>query len=131
MIQSIAMFPVLVVSDLGRVKAFYETHFGFVADFFQEDFYLHLRQPDSHAQLAFMVPNHPSQPGFLQRPASVDGMVISLEVKVSKDAHEKAREAGMEMVLDYREEEFGVAHFMVKDPSGLVIDIVEHLPQEA
>jgi uncharacterized glyoxalase superfamily protein PhnB len=127
MIQSIAMFPVFVVTDLASVKSFYETHFGFVADYFQEDFYLHLRQPDSNAQLAFMVPNHPSQPEFLHRPAGVDGMVISLEVKVAKDAYEQARSAGLEMILDYREEEFGVAHFMVKDPAGLVVDIVEHL----
>lgn len=126
MIQSIAMFPVIVVADLTSAKSFYETQFGFVADFFQEDFYLHLRQPDSNAQLAFMVPNHPSQPDFLHRPAGVDGMVISLEVKVAKDAYEQARSAGLEIVLDYREEEFGVAHFMVKDPSGLVVDIVEH-----
>jgi len=130
-INPIAMFPVFVVNDLAKMKSFYETRFGFISEFFQEDFYLHLLQPESKVQLAFMVPEHPSQPGFLQSSASAEGMVISLEVDAAKTAYEQARQAGMDIVFEYREEEFGVAHFMVKDPAGLVIDVVEHLQQAA
>jgi len=129
MINPIAMFPVFVVDDLARMKAFYETNFGFVSEFFQEDFYLHLLQPDSKAQLAFMVPDHPSQPVFLHSAASSTGMVISLEVTGAKDAYEQARQAELDIVFDYKTEAFGTAHFMVKDPAGLVVDIVEHLDQ--
>jgi len=131
MINPIAMFPVFVVSDLEKMKAFYETNFGYVSEFFQQDFYLHLLHPDSKAQLAFMVPDHPTQPGFLQSLASAKGMVISLEVTSAKAAHERARQSGLDVVFDYKEEEFGTAHFMVKDPAGLVIDVVEHLQQQS
>lgn len=127
MISPIAMFPVLVVSDLVKMKAYYETNFGFVSEYYQEDFYLHLLQPDAKVQLAFMVPGHSSQPEFLQKAASSTGMVISLEVAVAKDAFELARQAGLDIIFDYKVEEFGTAHFMVRDPAGLVIDVVEHI----
>ena len=126
-IRPIALFPVFVVPDLAKMKAFYERNFGFVSEFYQEDFYLHLLQPDAKAQLAFMVPEHPSQPAFLSPRASAQGMVISLEVTDAKRAYEQAKDAELDLVFQYKEEEFGVAHFMLKDPAGLVIDIVEHL----
>lgn len=129
MINPIAMFPVFVVNDLAKMKLFYESNFGFISEFFKEDFYLHLLQPESKAQLAFMVPNHPTQPRFLHTLANSEGMVISLEVTAAKGAYEQARQASLDIVFDYKVEEFGTAHFMVKDPAGLVIDIVEHLEQ--
>lgn len=128
-ITPIAMFPVLVTPDLAQMKAFYENSFGFISEFYQEDFYLHLLQPEAKVQLAFMVPDHPSQPGFLHQPASANGMVISLEVADAKAAYEEAVRAKMNIVFEYTVEEFGTAHFMLKDPAGLVIDIVEHLEQ--
>jgi len=126
-IKPIALFPVFVAPDLAQMKAFYETNFGFISEFYQEDFYLHLLQPEANAQLAFMVPDHPSQPAFLQPCASAEGMVISLEVTDAKMAYDQAVSAELNLVFDYKVEVFGTAHFMLKDPAGLVIDIVEHL----
>lgn len=128
MIHTIAMFPVLVANDLAKLKVFYEGNFGFIAEFYQDDFYLHLLQPESKIQLAFMVP-HPSQPEFLHPTASSLGLVISLEVDNSKDAYEKARDLGLDISMNHKVEAFGVAHFMVRDPAGFILDIVEHLEQ--
>lgn len=126
MIQPFAMFPVLVANDLAQLKSFYEEQFGFKVEFYQQDSYLHLHHEESKIQLAFMVPNHPSQPEFLQSRASSTGMVISLEVAKAKSAYDDAREAGLNITVDLKVEEFGVTHFMVTDPSGFVIDILEH-----
>jgi len=127
MINATAMFPVLVAKDLSVLKEFYESNFGFITEFFQSDFYLHLLHPESKIQLAFMVPNHPSQPEFLHPLASSMGMVISLEVENSKDAYENARKLGLDISFEHKFEEFGVAHFMVRDPAGFILDIVEHI----
>jgi len=129
MISTISMFPVLVAKDLAKQKAFYENNFGYIPEFYQDDFYLHLLQPESKTQLAFMVPNHPSQPEFLHPLASTMGMVISLEVTSSKDAYEKARDLGLDICLEHKVEDFGVSHFMVRDPAGFTLDIVEHMEQ--
>lgn len=129
MIDAISMFPVLVANDLDRLKEYYESNFGFTAEFYQNDFYLHLLQPDSKIQLAFMVPNHPSQPEFLQPIASAMGMVISLEVDSSEEAYKKAVASGLNITFEHKVEEFRVSHFMVRDPAGFILDIVEHLDQ--
>ena len=50
-----------------------------------------------------------------------------MEVSDAKSAYELANQAGLDVVFEYRVEEFGTAHFMLRDPVGLVIDIVEHL----
>lgn len=129
MIKPFAMFPVLVATELNQLKAFYEMHFGFKSEFFQQDFYLHLLHPESNIQMAFMVPDHPSQPDFLHPLAGTTGMVISLEVENAQQAYDEAKEAGLTMILDFKVEEFGVTHFMVEDPAGFIIDIVEHHDQ--
>ena len=129
MIELSAMFPVLVASDLDALKDFYQQHFGFQAVFFDDSFYLHLLHADSGAQLGFMVPDHPSQPDFLHALASTQGMVISLDVPKAEIAFQAAVQSGLDVVFDYKVEDFGLTHFMVKDPAGFIVDIVEHHEQ--
>ena len=129
MINITAMFPVLVASDLDALQGFYQQHFGFRTDFVDLEFYLPLRHPDSGAQLAFMVPAHPSQPEFLHAVAGHEGMVISLEVANAGIAHAYAAKTRLDVVLDLKIEPFGVTHFMVRDPAGFVVDVVEHHEQ--
>ncbi len=129
MIEIEALFPVLVAENLEALKNFYETYFGFQAVFFDADFYVHLLHPASGTQLAFMVPNHPSQPEFLHSLAGTDGMVISFDVKSAKPAYDFAVKAGLNITFDYKVEEFGLTHFMVTDPAGFVVDVVEHHSQ--
>ncbi|MBX2838809.1 MAG: glyoxalase [Gammaproteobacteria bacterium] len=125
----VAQFPVLVTDKLKAQKEFYESAFGFSTEFFDEDFYLHLAHKQSGIQMAFMAPNHPSQPSFLHPLAGTKGMVTSFEVGNAKSAHDEAVKAGLPLVFDYKVEEFGVSHFMIKDPAGFIIDIVEHHQQ--
>lgn len=126
MIELFAMFPVYITEQLGPQKEFYEQHFGFNAEFYDESFYLHLLHPATGVQIAFMVPDHPSQPEFLQKSTALENMVISFEVKDAKAAFEAARGAALPIVFELKKEEFGLSHFMVKDPAGFIIDVVEH-----
>jgi len=126
MIEFNAMFPVMVTENLAQVKAFYETFFGFESVYYQEGFYLHLVSMESGAQLGFLVPNHPSQPDFLHRIMDPNGYVISLEVKDAAKAYTQAQEFNMTISMPLKEEAWGQIHFMVEDPSGINIDIVQH-----
>jgi len=125
MIEPGAMFPVLVAADLDGLNEFYISNFGFQAVFYDTDFYLHLLQPNSGIQLGFLSPDHASQPEFLHAQAGRDGMVITFEVADVKEALDTASRAGLEMVMHYKEEAWGQKHFMVRDPAGFVIDLVE------
>lgn len=129
MIEPTAMFPVLVTQKLEELKDFYVQNFGFQAVFYDAEFYLHLLHPNSGIQLGFLLPDLPSQPGFLFPTAGKEGMVISLEVLDAQLALESASQLGLEIAMPYKEEPWGQKHFMVRDPAGFVVDIVEHVEQ--
>ncbi len=126
MIDIQAMFPVMVASKLEEVKQFYTSAFGFNAVFYDANFYLHLVS-NSGVQLGFLLPGHPYQPEFLQPLMSADGYVISLEVADAAKAYTEAQNMELPIVMELKEETWGQIHFMVEDPAGFKIDIVEHL----
>ena len=127
MIEIQAMFPVMVTSNLDAVKQFYETVFGFNAVFYNPDFYLHLVSPGTGAQLGFLLPNHGSQPAFLHPAMASDGYIISLEVKNAAKAYTEAKALDLNIVMHIKEEVWGQIHFMVQDPAGFRVDVVQHL----
>jgi uncharacterized glyoxalase superfamily protein PhnB len=127
MIEIEAMFPVMVTANLEAVKAFYESVFGFNAVFYDADFYLHLVSPNSGIQLGFLMPEHASQPDFLRPLMSPDGYVISLEVKDAARAYAEAQKMDLTMAMELKEEVWGQVHFILIDPAGFRIDVVQHL----
>lgn len=126
MIDIQAMFPVMVASNLAEIKQFYTSVFGFNAVFYDAEFYLHLVS-NSGVQLGFLLPEHPTQPQFLQTLMSPDGYVISLEVADAAKAYEEAMSMKLSIAMELKEEDWGQIHFMLEDPAGFKIDIVEHL----
>lgn len=127
MIEISAMFPVYVSDNLNELKTFYEMYFGFQTVFFDENFYLHLLYPKNGIQLGFLLPDLSSQPTFLHPLAIQDGMVISFEVADAGSAYAKALSENLDIAMDYKEENWGQTHFMIRDPKGFIIDIVQHL----
>lgn len=127
MIDIQAMIPVMEAPNLEDIKQFYTSVFGFNAAFFDPGFYLHLVSPSTGVQLGFLLPNHVSQPQFLQPVMSLDGYVISFEVADAAKAYTEARTMGLNIVMELKEEAWGQIHFIVKDPAGFKIDVIEHL----
>ena len=127
MIEIQAMFPVMVTGKLEEVKQFYESVFGFNAVFYDQNFYLHLVSPSTGVQLGFLLPDHVTQPEFLHSVMSCDGYVISLEVKDAAIACAEAQRMNLCFALDLKQEEWGQLHFMLQDPAGFRVDVVQHL----
>ena len=126
MIDIHAFFPVMVAENLTELKQFYTSVFGFEAVFFDANFYLHLVSPSSGIQLGFLMPNHQSQPAFLHPLMSASGYVISFEVADAAKVYAQALEMKLPMAMDLTHEQWGQIHFMLEDPAGFKIDIVEH-----
>ena len=127
MIEIDAMFPVMVAENLEAMKQFYETVFGFKAVFYDANFYLHIISPNNSIQLGFLLPNLVSQPEFLHPVMSAEGFVISLEVKNAAIAYSEAQKMNLNFVMNLKQEEWGQIHFMIQDPAGFSVDIVQHL----
>ncbi len=118
-------FPVVTTENLTECRDFYTELFGFEVAF-EADWYIHL-VTDSGIQLGFLQPDHPSQPEFLRGPYSGAGMVYSFEVDDVEWEFEKLEDSDVPILLPVTVEEWGQKHFMVKDPAGMVIDIVESI----
>ncbi|PKF80216.1 glyoxalase [Vibrio sp. vnigr-6D03] len=128
MIEVQAMFPVMVSENLAALKDFYQSTFGFTAVFYDSEFYLHLVS-ENGVQLGFLVPEHATQPEFLHPVMAKEGYVISLEVADARSAYEWATKNELTVAMPLKEEVWGQVHFMVEDPAGFKIDIVEHVSQ--
>ena len=125
MIAVDVMYPVMVANNLAALKEFYETVFGFKAVFYDANFYLHLMSENNAIQLGFLVANHSSQPEFLQALMVNDSFVISLEVKDAALAFAEAQKMNLTMAMDLTVEPWGQIHFMVEDPAGFRVDIIQ------
>jgi catechol 2,3-dioxygenase-like lactoylglutathione lyase family enzyme len=55
---------------------------------------------------------------------------ISVEVADVDAVHAKAVERGLEIAYPLRDEEWGVRRFMLRDPSGTVVNVLSHPPRE-
>jgi uncharacterized glyoxalase superfamily protein PhnB len=127
MIEIDAMFPVMVTNELDAVKQFYEAVFGFTTVFYDSDFYLHLISSNNSIKLGFMLPNLESQPNFLHPIMSSQGYVISLEVKDAALAYSEAKKMNLNFIMDLKQEEWGQIHFIIRDPAGFSVDVVQHI----
>jgi uncharacterized glyoxalase superfamily protein PhnB len=52
---------------------------------------------------------------------------ISVEVEDVDAIHAKAVESGFEIAYALRDEEWGVRRFMLRDPSGTVVNVLSHI----
>lgn len=123
-VSSNAFFPVLTTARLTECRDFYMRHFGFTV-VFETDWYIHLAS-NGGIQLGFMQPNHPSQPGFLHAGHGGSGLIYSFEVDDVDKEYETLRAHGVAIALEPKTEDWGQRHFMLKDPAGVAIDIVQH-----
>jgi hypothetical protein len=59
------------------------------------------------------------------------GVLLSFEVDDVDAQYDRLKTAGVTLVLDIRDEDFGQRHFMVTDPNGVMIDVIKAIPSSA
>lgn len=120
-----ALYPLIITKKLKEAAQFHIDVFGFSA-VFEQDWYIQLLHKQSGAELAFMAPNVDNQPHFLHPEFNGQGIVISFEVDNAEAEYKRVSSLkNVECLLPYTEEAWGQKHFIVRDPSGTYIDIVE------
>jgi catechol 2,3-dioxygenase-like lactoylglutathione lyase family enzyme len=69
---------------------------------------------NSSAQVTIIGNDDPAAPG------------ISVEVADVDAVHAKAVEQGLEIAYPLRDEEWGVRRFMIREPSGVTVNVLSH-----
>ncbi|WP_330229293.1 VOC family protein [Nocardia sp. NBC_00508] len=125
-----SFYPVVCTTRLAESRDFYTTWFGFEITF-EADWYISLRRPggvDEPAyELALLDHTHPTVPTAFRKP--VQGLLLNFEVDdVDAEWERLVTQGGLQAELDIRTEEFGQRHFIVADPSGVLIDVITEVP---
>lgn len=121
-----SFYPVLCSDRIAETTAFYRTYFGFEV-VFEADWYVSLRKPGERSyELAIVDAAHPTIPEAYRKP--VGGLLLNFEVEdVDATYAELVDGAGLDPVLPLRSEEFGQRHFIVADPSGVLVDVITEI----
>ncbi|WP_125264227.1 MULTISPECIES: VOC family protein [Streptomyces] len=120
-------YPVICTARLTESRDFYTRLLGFETTF-EADWYVSLRRPgDSPFELALLDHTHPTIPEAYRRPAQ--GLLLNLEVEdVDAEWERLVVREGLTPALELRSEDFGQRHFIVADPSGVLVDVITPIP---
>lgn len=120
------IYPLVITDKIAECTTFYKDNFDFVA-VFEQDWYVQLLHEKSGAELAFMQPNVKTQPEELHSGFTGSGIVFSLEVDDAQAEWKRLEGKGLDVVASLRDEQWGQRHFIVTDPSGVFVDVVQQL----
>jgi catechol 2,3-dioxygenase-like lactoylglutathione lyase family enzyme len=125
-----SFYPVICTAELGAARDFYTEWFGFEITF-EADWYISLKRPGTPTyELALLDPTHPTVPPAYRHP--VRGLLLNFEVAdVDAEWERLVVGGGLHVELDIRTEDFGQRHFIVADPSGVLIDVITEVPPSA
>lgn len=119
-----SIHPVVVVDNVDATQAFYTDLFGLPTTF-DADWFVQLRaEAPGAVELAAVQAGHPTVPSHWKTAGHV---LVTVEVDDATAARTRAEQLGLKPVMELRNESFGQRHFMVTDPDGVLVDVVEYL----
>jgi uncharacterized glyoxalase superfamily protein PhnB len=122
-----SFYPVLMTSRVKALRDFYCEHFNFSIAF-EADWYVSLKkvQQEQVIELALLESGHPTIPAGFGRDAQ--GVILNFEVENAREEYKRlVQQRGLEELLPLRDEAFGQRHFMITDPAGNIVDIIENI----
>jgi catechol 2,3-dioxygenase-like lactoylglutathione lyase family enzyme len=120
------LYSIIVTEKRIECRDFYVRWFGFQV-VFEASWFVYLAATGDHAfGLAFMAPDHPSQP---PGPAvfSGQGMFLTVQVADAAAEFERLKGGGLSIAYPLRDEAWGQRRFAVYDPSGTWVDVIQQI----
>ncbi len=119
----------IITFRLQETKEFYLYVLNFGVSF-ENDFYLLMHTPDEKAQIAFLLPGHPTQQPIFQQAFSGKGVFLTIEVEDVDQVYERIKNLPVTIEIEIRDEPWGDRHFAFYDPNGVAIDVVKYTNPE-
>ena len=119
---AVRVFPCLCVDDLVRSIVFYRALLDLEVSV-DVGWYAEVAGGDGAATVAFVERGHPSVPAGFD--ADRGGVLVSVVVDDASAVNARAEALHVDVVQVLRDEEFGQRHFMVADPDGFLVDVIE------
>jgi catechol 2,3-dioxygenase-like lactoylglutathione lyase family enzyme len=120
-----SFYPVITTKKLNESKNFYAAYLGFKVTF-DSDWYISMASRQGPVfELALLDYTHPSLPEAFQHPTQ--GMLLNVEVENVDSEYKRLSSLGADVVLDIRSEYWGQRHFIIQDPNGILIDLIQNI----
>ncbi|HEY9888583.1 MAG TPA: VOC family protein [Candidatus Obscuribacterales bacterium] len=113
----------LITENLEASKAFYCRLFGCEV-IYDSDWFVLLRLGQS--ELGFMLPNLEAQAPIFRPAFAGKGAWITIDVEDAQAEYQRLAALGAPIEVELRDEPWGDRHFVVVDPNGIGVDIVQH-----
>ncbi|MCR8631341.1 VOC family protein [Paenibacillus radicis (ex Xue et al. 2023)] len=123
-----SFYPVILTEKVALSAKFYTAYFGFET-VYEADWYVSLKLSRGKVtyELALLDASHPTIPTVYR--TKVQGLILNLEVEnVDEEYKRLIQEEKLPIELDIRDEEFGQRHFIISDPNGVLIDVIQIIP---
>lgn len=118
------LYTIIVTDKRGECRDFYVRWFGFQV-VFEASWFVYLAASGERAfGLAFMTPEHPSQPPGPET-FNGKGAFITMQVSDAAAEFERLTRGGVAIAYPLRDEPWGQRRFGVFDPSGTWIDVIQ------
>ena len=119
-------YPLITVALLKASRDFFVERFGMTVLFEANWVAILSSKPDGSIALGLMSADHPSRP---PGPETFDGqgMIITVQVDDAAAAYTRLKAGGAPIEHPLQDEPWGQKRFMTRDPSGIRIDVVEHI----
>ncbi|PKO65901.1 MAG: glyoxalase [Betaproteobacteria bacterium HGW-Betaproteobacteria-16] len=128
--KSTQYYPVLMTDRVADTARYYEQHFRFTR-LFDSNWYVHLQSlEDASVNLAILDGDHATIPEAA-RGGRAAGVLLNFEVEDASAEYQRVLDQGLDVQLALRDEAFGQRHFIVKDPNGVLIDVIQPIAPDA
>ena len=121
------LVPIVSTEKLEESKEFYTKHLDFQV-LFANDWYVQLESKNKSVQIAFVMPNHKTQPPIFQTEFDGNGMFYTIEVDDADQELARLQKIGAKIELSIRDEPWGERHFAIKDPNGIALNMSQPIP---
>ena len=117
------MLPNICTDRMAETRDFYMDLLGFVVRFEHAGWYIQVSSPTNpQLQIGIVRRDHEFTPKAFRHPAQ--GVIISVQVDDVDAAYADVLKRGFHIAHELRDEDFGMRHFMVADPNGLLVNIL-------
>lgn len=121
-----SLYPVIVTAQMQQCRDFYTRWLGFEVAFESSWFIYLAARGTSALGIAFMTPDHPSQPPGPEA-FNGKGMFITLQVADAAAEFERLNKTGVTISYNLKDEDWGQRRFGLLDPSGTWVDVVQQI----
>jgi uncharacterized glyoxalase superfamily protein PhnB len=123
-------YPLFTVSHLRESSAFLQRCFGLRLLFEASWIVMLARESSESIAVGLMTSDHPSRPPGPEVFRGL-GMILTVQVEDAASLHARLQAEGVPIHHPLADCPWGQRRFMLKDPSGILVDVVEQIEPAA